>query len=60
MGQIEFLVEEVSGVPEQLKDVVEHVDHVLIDGGPVRQAINPLTILYEDEELEGLGNTDPA
>ena len=43
-GEIDLVVEEVGGVLEQLGNAVEHVGHVLINGGPVGQAINPLSI----------------
>ena len=39
---------------------VEHVGHVLVDGGLVGKAINSLSILCENRELEGLGGTVPA
>ena len=35
VGEVHFMVEEVSGVPEQFRNVVEHVGHILVDGGPV-------------------------
>ncbi len=34
VGEVDFMMEEVNRVPEQLGNVVENVDHVLIDVGP--------------------------
>ena len=38
------------GVPQ---DVVDHVCHVIVDGGPVGQAADPLVVFGEDRELQG-------
>ena len=51
VGEVNFGVEEVSRVPEQFKNVVEHVGHVSIDGGLILQAKDPLSILCEDQEF---------
>ena len=41
------MVEEVSGVEESLRDVVEHVGNVFIDTGPIGLVVDPLPFLRE-------------
>jgi hypothetical protein len=53
-------MEEVSGGREGFEDVGEHVGHCLIDAGPVRAAVDPLTILGEGGEVDGFGCAIPA
>lgn len=45
--KIHFAVKEISGGKESLRDVVEHVGHVIVDASMVGRAVDPVAILGE-------------
>ena len=60
MREIDFVVEEVCGGREGLKDVGEHVGHSFVDASPVRAEVDPLAIFSESGEVDGFGCAIPA
>ena len=60
MREVDLAVEEVRGLGEGFRDIGEHVHHGLVDTRPVRVAVQPLAVLGERREVDGLGNAVPA
>ena len=47
MREVHFVMEEIGRAQERLRDVVEHVGHILVDADAIELAVDPFPILGE-------------